>query len=95
MIDNWYILNYDHLSLAPFGFTAFLRTSIPFFLTIFMVKVAWLIKNLSLIESRHFSIVFKPSYSVMSFVWRVSITLEVKYSAYPWAALLVSITDPR
>lgn len=54
--------------MTPLGLTAVLKTSIPSFLTIFMVKDDWLIKKRSLMELMHFSIVSRPCFSVKSFV---------------------------
>lgn len=47
-------ISYDY-QIAPFGLTAVLTTSIPFFLTIFIVNDDWLITNRSLIEVRQCS----------------------------------------
>lgn len=77
-------------------------TLIPSFVIILIVKEFWLIINLSFNELRHLSMMLIPSSWVMFYVYykftlvyKVSITLLVKYSAYPWAALVNSTRDPK
>lgn len=83
MASRWIMIRLDLFNnqKAPCGFTGSLTTLIPSFLTILIENEVWLITNLSRIELRHLSMIFRPSYSVRSALWSVSRTEETRYSA--------------